>query len=147
MSDIPSFALIDICLENPEIREALKDIKSFQQQTINRLYNDHINTLVECGFDFAMSSISGRKQELKTFIATHPEVMSNDIETLLCNIAHYVSRASETEKVYQERQAKQMREKVIKASRKAQFSPPQLQKSRKVKKVIYEDEEDTPEYQ
>ena len=146
-SDIPSFNLIDICIANPSIRETLKEIKAFQQQTISRLYNDHINTLVECGYEFQTTSISGRKQELKLFILTHPEVMSNDIETLLCNIAHYVSRSTATEKAYQEKQARQMHERIINASRKKPLSPeyempPAKPKPRKIKKIIYEDDDE-----
>lgn len=146
-TDIPSFALIDVCIENPEIREALKEVKAFQQQTINRLTGAHIQTLLDCGFNFVMPTITGRRQEIKQFVAQHPEVMSNDLETLLCNISHYGTVTDEMQRSYQERQERQLREKVLKQSR---YSPPPKQtmtKTRRIKKVIYEDEEDQPELQ
>ena len=145
-TDIPSFALIDICVQNPEIREALKEVKAFQQQTINRLTATHIQTLIDCGFNFVMPTITGRRQEIKQFIAQHPEVMSNDLETLLCNISHYGTVAEEMQRSYQEKQERQLREKVLRQSRGPKYSPKQtMTKTRKIKKIIYDDEEDQNE--
>ena len=111
--------MIDLCIEYPEVRQVLNDIKQFQQQTITRLYIDHINTLNDCGFPFTQNSLTARKTEIKNYIASHPEVMNNDLEILLTNIIYQVNQEQKLKQKSQEMEARRMRERLMQARRDA----------------------------
>lgn len=107
--------IIDLCIEYPEMRQVLNDIKSFQQQTISRIYIEHLNTLSDCGFPFTQTSLTARKTELKNYIAAHPEVMNNDLEILLSNIIHQVNQERRLKQRSAEIEARRMRERLMAA--------------------------------
>ena len=79
--------IIQAAAFDEDIRVALNDIRGFTFQTITRCTRDLLQEVEDAGFQFQSTGITGRKEELKSFLRAHPECMSEDIETIIDKIS------------------------------------------------------------
>ena len=84
--------LIDTVYEDKEMREALLDINQFKQTMISKFSREDLEVLEEGCFQFSNTYITQRRNELKTFLLTHPECMSGDFETLMDKIMYFTTK-------------------------------------------------------
>ena len=133
--------LIDAVYEDKEMREALLDINRFKQTIISKFSREDLDVLEEAGFEFSNNYITQRRNELKTFLLTHPECMSGDFETLMDKIMYYTAKQGtklKDQKKKRLQRIKQLAEKNIKRVKK---STPK----KKPKAPIEEEEEEESE--
>ena len=110
--------IIVLAANDPEISEALNDIRGFQVQIITRCSRELLAEIEETGFEFHSSSMSGRKEELKSFLRAHPECMSSDIETLIDKLSIYLEATEHQRRIERQKQvervkSRRLRRKVI----------------------------------
>ena len=84
--ETPSQELINVVVGNPSLREALKQIRGFKVMVVNQLSKTALEILDENGFDFSSSYVTQRRNDVKSFVLSHPEVMADDSEILIDNI-------------------------------------------------------------
>ena len=127
--------LIELCNQCPEVREALREIREFKLQTIKTMPREFLMDLEEeVGFVFSAKGLTQRRNEVLYFVQSHPEVMNNDIEELMVNIAYYLNLDQEEEKVTKGKRSKDQRKRVhsrVKEIKKAPSKAPASQHSSK----------------
>ena len=133
--------IIQAAAFDEDIRIALNDIRGFTFQTITRCTRDLLQEVEDAGFQFQSTGITGRKEELKSFLRAHPECMSADIETIIDKISIFSDVQSEVRRQEREKQLQRIR------SRKAQRQQQKVQTLRKEEnnEDIGEEEEDKKE--
>lgn len=133
--------LIDAVYEDKEMREALLDINRFKQTIISKFSREDLDVLEEAGFEFSNNFITQRRNELKTFLLTHPECMSGDFETLMDKIMYYTAKQGtklKDQKKKRLQRVKQLAKENIKRVKKSKSKP-------KPKAPIEEEEEEEEE--
>lgn len=118
--------LIDAVYEDKEMREALLDINRFKQTIISKFSREDLDVLEEAGFEFSNNYITQRRNELKTFLLTHPECMSGDFETLMDKIMYYTAKEGtklKDQKKKRLQRAKQLAKENIKRVKKSKPKP------------------------
>ena len=137
--------LIDICYENDEMREAIRDIIKFTWRTIERITKPETQDLAAEGFPFFKEGITTRRQELRAFLTTHPECMSEDIETTIDKIGYFLEKDQERMLKEKQRTQKRIHEKsqarLMKRSTKKP-APPKKEKEEKEKEEPKEEQEE-----
>lgn len=109
----PQTQLIEYCTLYPEIREALNDIRDFRLQTTRTMSKEFISDLEEeVGFTFASKSLTQKRNELTNFVQSHPELMNNDIEQLIFNLAFYLNQDNQTQRVVEKHRIKNQRRRI-----------------------------------
>ena len=109
----PQTQLIEYCTLYPEIREALNDIRDFRLQTTRTMSKEFISDLEEeVGFSFASKSLTQKRNELTNFVQSHPELMNNDIEQLIFNLAFYLNQDNQTQRVVEKHRIKNQRRRI-----------------------------------
>ena len=120
--------IINWAFLNDEWSEALMDIKDFKLQLVGRFTRSELDLLEEQGFKFSAPGIVQRRNDIKSFIRQHPEVMSNDFETLIDKIIYWLEKESEMKHAMRAKQSSRIRSK--------------YQKPKKQKQTDDEDEKD-----
>ena len=103
--------IIDWSFHNDEWNEALLDIKGFQLQLVGRFNRSELDLLEEQGFNFSASGVVQRRNDIKTFIRQHPEVMSSDFETLIDKIIYWIQKESEMKQSLRAKESNRIRSK------------------------------------
>ena len=103
--------IIDWAFHNDEWNEALLDIKGFQLQLVGRFTRSELDLLEEQGFNFSASGVVQRRNDLKSFIRQHPEVMSSDFETLIDKIIYWLEKESEMKQSLRAKESSRIRSK------------------------------------
>ena len=103
--------IIDWAFHNDEWNEALLDIKGFQLQLVGRFSRSELDLLEEQGFNFSASGVVQRRNDLKSFIRQHPEVMSSDFETLIDKIIYWIQKESEMKQSLRTKESNRIRSK------------------------------------
>ena len=119
-------SLIDAVYDDKEMREALLDINRFKQTIISKFSREDLEVLEEAGFEFSNNYITQRRNELKTFLLTHPECMSGDFETLMDKIMYYTAKEGtklKDQKKKRLQRAKQLDKENIKRVKKSKSKP------------------------
>ena len=101
--------LIEETIADPGLNDALIDISEFKLGMLNRFTFDDILILEDSGFEFVSRSITQRKQELRTFITSHPALESGDFETMMDKIMFYLSKTSKERLREKQRRQKRTR--------------------------------------
>ena len=102
--ETPSQELINVVVGNPSLREALKQIRGFKVMVVNQLSKTALEILDENGFDFSSSYVTQRRNDVKSFVLSHPEVMADDSEILIDNIICFLN-LTENERTQRMRRA------------------------------------------
>ena len=109
----PQTQLIEYCLLYPEIREALNEVRDFKLQTVRTMSRELIIDLEEeVGFTFSSKALTQRRNEILTFVQAHPELMTNDIEQLIYNIAYYLNQNDESQRAVEKNRVKTQRKRI-----------------------------------
>ena len=109
----PQTQLIEYCLLYPEIREALNEVRDFKLQTVRTMSRELIIDLEEeVGFTFSAKALTQRRNEILTFVQSHPELMTNDIEQLIFNIAYYLNQNDESQRAVEKNRVKTQRKRI-----------------------------------
>ena len=103
--------IIDWAFHNDEWNEALLDIKGFQLQLVGRFSRSELDLLEEQGFNFSASGVVQRRNDLKSFIRQHPEVMSSDFETLIDKIIYWLEKDTEMKQSLRAKESSRIRSK------------------------------------
>lgn len=133
--------LIDICYDDSEMREALKDIMAFKKSSLQRFGREEIEILEDSGFEFGSTYVTQRKNELMTFLSQHPECCSQDYETMIDKITYFCAKQSEMQREKKKKQRQRMKE--IAEKNKSRGTPKKAKRSRASSKVSDYEEEET----
>ena len=112
--------IIDWAFHNDEWNEALLDIKGFQLQLVGRFSRSELDLLEEQGFNFSASGVVQRRNDLKSFIRQHPEVMSSDFETLIDKIIYWLEKESEMKQSLRTKESNRIRNKYQKPKKQSE---------------------------
>ena len=112
--------IIDWAFHNDEWNEALLDIKGFQLQLVGRFNRSELDLLEEQGFNFSASGVVQRRNDLKSFIRQHPEVMSSDFETLIDKIIYWLEKESEMKQSLRAKESSRIRSKYQKPKKQSE---------------------------
>ena len=112
--------IIDWAFHNDEWNEALLDIKGFQLQLVGRFTRSELDLLEEQGFNFSASGVVQRRNDLKSFIRQHPEVMSADFETLIDKIIYWLEKESEMKQSLRAKESSRIRSKYQKPKKQSE---------------------------
>ena len=112
--------IIDWAFHNDEWNEALMDIKGFQLQLVGRFSRSELDLLEEQGFNFSASGVVQRRNDLKSFIRQHPEVMSADFETLIDKIIYWIQKESEMKQSLRAKESNRIRNKYQKPKKQSE---------------------------
>ena len=112
--------IIDWAFHNDEWNEALLDIKGFQLQLVGRFSRSELDLLEEQGFNFSASGVVQRRNDLKSFIRQHPEVMSADFETLIDKIIYWIQKESEMKQSLRTKESNRIRNKYQKPKKQSE---------------------------
>ena len=109
----PQTQLIEYCHLYPEIREALNEIRDFRLQTVRTLSKEFISDIEEeIGFTFSSKALTQRRNEILNLVQSHPELMTNDVEQLIFNIAYYLNQDQESQRVVEKHRIKNQRKRI-----------------------------------
>ena len=112
--------IIDWAFHNDEWNEALMDIKGFQLQLVGRFTRSELDLLEEQGFNFSAAGVVQRRNDLKSFIRQHPEVMSADFETLIDKIIYWIQKESEMKQSLRAKESNRIRNKYQKPKKQSE---------------------------
>ena len=112
--------IIDWAFHNDEWNEALLDIKGFQLQLVGRFSRSELDLLEEQGFNFSASGVVQRRNDLKSFIRQHPEVMSSDFETLIDKIIYWLEKDAEYKASIRTKESNRIRNKYQKPKKQSE---------------------------
>ena len=112
--------IIDWAFHNDEWNEALLDIKGFQLQLVGRFSRSELDLLEEQGFNFSASGVVQRRNDLKSFIRQHPEVMSSDFETLIDKIIYWLEKDTEMKQSLRAKESSRIRSKYQKPKKQSE---------------------------
>ena len=112
--------IIDWAFHNDEWNEALLDIKGFQLQLVGRFNRSELDLLEEQGFNFSASGVVQRRNDLKSFIRQHPEVMSSDFETLIDKIIYWLEKDTEMKQSLRAKESSRIRSKYQKPKKQSE---------------------------
>ena len=109
MATEEQYRLIDLAIEDEEIKEALLDVSRFKLGLLNQFGIQEVQILEESGFRFTSQAITQRKADIRTFILSHPEVQSENFTVMFDKITYWLSKKAEAEKAKRKRKAQKIK--------------------------------------
>ena len=128
--ETPQTQLIEYCNLYPEMRHSLKEIREFRLQTVRTMPREFIKDLEEeIGYEFSSNSLTQKRNEILNLVQAHPELMTNDVEQLMLNIAFYLNLDSESKVIIKKQRIADQRKRVksqVQKMRKRSSAPSQV---------------------
>ena len=128
--ETPQTQLIEYCNLYPEMRHSLKEVREFRLQTIRTMPREFIKDLEEeIGYEFSSNSLTQKRNEILNLVQAHPELMTNDVEQLMLNIAFYLNLDSESKVIIKKQRIADQRKRVksqVQKMRKRSSAPSQV---------------------
>ena len=128
--ETPQTQLIEYCNLYPEMRHSLKEVREFRLQTIRTMPREFIKDLEEeIGYEFSSNSLTQKRNEILNLVQAHPELMTNDVEQLMLNIAFYLNLDSESKVIIKKQRIADQRKRVksqVQKMRKRSAAPSQV---------------------
>ena len=128
--ETPQTQLIEYCNLYPEMRHSLKEVREFRLQTIRTMPREFIKDLEEeIGYEFSSNSLTQKRNEILNLVQAHPELMTNDVEQLMLNIAFYLNLDSESKVIIKKQRIADQRKRVksqVQKMRKLSSAPSQV---------------------
>ena len=83
----------------------------------------------EIGYEFSSNSLTQKRNEILNLVQAHPELMTNDVEQLMLNIAFYLNLDSESKVIIKKQRIADQRKRVksqVQKMRKRSSAPSQV---------------------
>ena len=93
-----AIALMKAEIADEHVAVMLNDIRAFDFALVNKLTQRDLNNIASTGFQFATRGVKNQREEVRSFLLSHPSTMAADIDTIIIKFRLYGQLLSEPKK-------------------------------------------------
>ena len=93
-----AIALMKAEIADEHVAVMLNDIRAFDFTMVNKLTQSDLMKIANTGFQFATRGVKNQREEVRSFLLSHPSTMASDIDTIINKFQLYGQLLSEPQK-------------------------------------------------